>query len=148
MNLTSLDTIFEAELRALVYLFVLGEPDNAEHLGAIDTLAINAETFHLGATDLNGTHRLASGELDTRTEFMSTALRNLALRGLVIYEPASSPSAFSISSAGESLVNKFHSDYADTFFTAAQDVIEQVGQATTKQLTAIILTKAQPGGTQ
>lgn len=147
MNLSSLDTSFEAELRALIYLFVLGEAADAERLGAIDTLTINAKTFNLGTENLNGTHRLASGELYTRTALMGKALRDLALRSLTAYLPDFRPAAFSISSSGESLVNRLQSAYAADFFATAQDVIDQVADATTTQLTKLILTKTDSGGT-
>lgn len=148
MNLASLDTSFEAGLRALIYLFVMGEAADAERLGTIDTLTIKAETFSLGAEDLNGPHRLASGELHTRTSLMDTALRDLALRNLTTYLPDSSPAAFSISPSGESLVNRLHSAYAADFFAIAQEVMDRVDDASTTQLTKLILTKANSGGAE
>ena len=39
MATSLLDTAFEAELRALIFLFLLDEPVNADYLGALDTLA-------------------------------------------------------------------------------------------------------------
>ena len=67
MRATSLDTSFEAELRGLILLFLLGDAADADYLGALDTITVNAHTFGVGAESLNGTHRLASAELHTRT---------------------------------------------------------------------------------
>ena len=39
MATSLLDTAFEAEFRALVFLFLIDEPVNADYLGALDTLA-------------------------------------------------------------------------------------------------------------
>ena len=59
MAASLLDTAFEAELRALIFLFLLDEPVNADYLGSLDTLAINQRTFGIGSDNLNGTRRAA-----------------------------------------------------------------------------------------
>lgn len=56
MRATSLDTSFEAELRGLILLFLLGDAADADYLGALDTITVNAHTFGVGAENLNGTH--------------------------------------------------------------------------------------------
>ena len=93
MRATFLDTSFEAELRGLILLFLLGD---ADYLGALDTITVNAHTFGVGAESLNGTHRLASAELHTRTVLMTQALQHLAIQGFVTLHPDRSPAAFTI----------------------------------------------------
>lgn len=61
MRAMSLDISFEAELRGLILLVLLGDAADADYLGALDTITVNAHTFGVGAENFNGTHRLASG---------------------------------------------------------------------------------------
>lgn len=145
MTHTALDTSFEAELRALFFLFILDEAVGADYLAALDTLTVNAQTFGIGETNLNGTHRLASGELQTRTYLMKEALRRLVIQGLVNFENSDSHNYFHISKTGISLVNRFHSQYAADFFAAALETIEQIGGADTVALTSFIITKTISG---
>lgn len=136
-----LDTALEAELRALVFFFfLLDEPVTADYLGILDTLTVNQRVFHIGADDLNGTHRLACGELQTRTELMNRALKQLTLQRLTNYDQSATPAGFRISETGARLVNQLRNDYANRFFAAALDTLEVVGDATTTQLAKFINT--------
>ena len=56
MRATSLDTSFEAELRGLILLFLLGDAADADYLGALDTITVNAHTFGVGAETVSYTH--------------------------------------------------------------------------------------------
>ena len=38
---TFLDTSFEAELRALVFIFLLDDAADADYIGALDTITVN-----------------------------------------------------------------------------------------------------------
>jgi hypothetical protein len=138
MAISLLDTAFEAELRALVFLFFLDEPVNADYLGAIDTLTINQRSFGIGSDNLNGTHRLAAGELRTRTDLMRQALKQLALKGLTIFDTSAEQVGFRITDEGASVVNKLRTEYAERFFAAALDTFEAAGRASTRQLAKII----------
>lgn len=135
---TLLDTSFEAELRALVFLFLLDDAADADHLGALDTITVNARTFGMGEDNLNGTHRLASGELCTRTTLMLDALRKLALQGLVKLDDTRVPYSFTITSIGESIVSQMCSSYAQRFFFSALETIEQTSGLNTNELVEII----------
>lgn len=145
MTTSVLDTAFEAELRALVYLFFIDAPVDADYLGGLDTLTINQQNFDLGADNLNGTHRLASGELHTRTQLMSQALKQLTLRGLATFDSSVVQSGFRITNEGAQVVNQLRTDYADRLFTAALDTLEAVGEATTSQLAQIITAASAEG---
>lgn len=138
MRCTSLDTRFEAELRGLILLFLLGEAADADYLGALDTITVNAHTFEVGEDNLNGTHRLASGELHTRTVLMTQALRQLAIQGFVKLQSGQTPVSFTITSEGEKVVNRLHSRYAGRLFDTALETIEQVGDLSTNELVEII----------
>ncbi|WP_129288936.1 ABC-three component system middle component 2 [Trueperella pyogenes] len=138
MAASLLDTAFEAELRALIFLFLLDEPVNADYLGALDTLAINQRTFGIGSANLNGTHRLAAGELRTRTDLMSQALKQLTLKGLATFDVSAEPVGFRITDAGASVVNNLRTEYAEQFFAATLDTLEAAGHASTTHLTKII----------
>lgn len=138
MSISVLDTVFESELRALIFLFLTGEPADADYLGALDTLTINQRNFGIGATNLNGTHRLASGELHTRTSLMHQALKQLTLQGLATFDSSTDPVGFQITDEGASVVNRMRTDYANRFFNAVLDTLEAVGDATTAKLTRII----------
>lgn len=136
---TAFDTSFEAELRGLIFLFLLDTTADADYLAALDTLTVNAQTFGLGEKNLNGTHRLASGELQTRTHLMNEALRRMTLQGLVHFTNEEGSAMFRISEAGTKLVNRLHSEYAAEFFNTALDIIEQIGDKDTNALTSIIV---------
>lgn len=138
MTISLLDSAFEAELRALVFLFLLDEPVNADYLGALDTLAINQRTFGIGSNNLNGTHRLAAGELRARTDLMRQALKQLALSQLAVFDSSTESAGFRITDQGDRIVNQLRTDYAERFFTAALDTIEVVGHASTAHLAKII----------
>lgn len=148
MRATSLDTSFEAELRGLILLFLLGDAADADHLGALDTITVNTHTFGVGAENLNGTHRLASGELHTRTVLMTQALQHLAIQGFVTLQPDRSPAAFTITTEGESVVNHFRSRYADQLFDTALETIERVGDLSTSKLAQIIKSATPEGETR
>ncbi len=139
MAISLLDTAFEAELRALIFLFLLDEPVNADYLGALDTLAINQRTFGIGSDNINGTHRLAAGELRARTDLMQQALKQLALSRLATFDTSGESAGFRVSDQGAYIVNQLRTDYAERFFTAALDTIEVAGHATTTHLTKIII---------
>lgn len=145
MRLSVLDTSFEAELRALIFLFLLDEPTDVDYLACLDTLTVNAHTFGLGETNVNGTHRLASGELNARTYLMTQALQRMTIQGLVHYTHDNGHGRFDISDEGTSLVNQFSTPYATDFFNAALETIERVGDKDTNALTSIILSAATPG---
>ena len=100
MAASLLDTAFEAELRALIFLFLLDEPVNADYLGALDTHAINQRTFGIGSDNLNGTHRLAAGELRARTDLMSQALKQLTLSRLATFDTSAESAGFRITDQG------------------------------------------------
>ncbi|MGQ4534593.1 ABC-three component system middle component 2 [Dermabacteraceae bacterium P13115] len=138
MTTSVLDTTFEAELRALVFLFLIDEPVDADYLGALDTLTINQRSFRIGNDNLNGTHRLAAGELRTRTTHMDQALKRLALKCLATFEACGAPAGFRITDQGASVVNQLRTAYADRFFIAALDTLEAVGGANTTRLVKII----------
>lgn len=138
MTTSVLDTAFEAELRALVFLFLIDEPVDADYLGALDTLTINQRNFGIGSDNINGTHRLAAGELHTRTLLMQQALKQLVLKRLARYDASDQPVGFRITDDGASVVNQLRSTYADQFFTATLDTLEAIGSATTTQLAKII----------
>lgn len=138
MAISLLDSAFEAELRALVLLFLLDEPVNADYLGALDTLAINQRTFRIGRDNLNGTHRLAAGELRTRADLMRRALKQLTLSHLAAFDTSTEPAGFRITNRGDCIVNQLRTDYAERFFAAALDTIEVAGHASTAHLEKII----------
>lgn len=138
MAASLLDTAFEAELRALIFLFLFDEPVNAEYLGALDTLAINQRTFGIGSDNINGTHRLAAGELRARTDLMRQALKQLTLSRLATFDTSAESAGFRITDQGACLVNQLRTDYAERFFTAALDTIEVTGHANTTHLAKII----------
>lgn len=138
MATSPLDTAFEAELRALVFLFLLDEPVNADYLGALDTLAINQRTFGIGNDNINGTHRLAAGELRARTDLMRRALKQLALSNLATFDISTESAGFRITDQGAHIVNRLRTDYAERFFNAALDTIEIVGHASTAHLAKTI----------
>ena len=138
MATSLLDTAFEAELRALVFLFLLDEPVNADYLGALDTLAINQRTFRVGADNINGTHRLAAGELRARTDLMRQALKQLTLSRLTMFDNSAESVGFRITDQGADIVNQLRTDYAEQFFTAALDTLEAVGRTSTTHLAKII----------
>lgn len=148
MRATSLDTSFEAELRGLILLFLLGDAADADYLGALDTITVNAHTFGVGAENLNGTHRLASGELHTRTVLMTQALQHLAIQGFVTLQPDRSPAAFTITAEGESVVNHFRSRYTGQLFDTALETIERVGDLSTSELAQIIRSATPEGETR
>lgn len=75
MRATSLDTSFETVLRGLILLFLLGDAADADYLGALDTITVNAHTFGVGAENLNGTHRLAGRGSPGKTPCSSTSRR-------------------------------------------------------------------------
>ena len=145
MTLSALDTSFEAELRALIFLFILDEPANVDYLACLDTLTVNAHTFGLGETNVNGTHRLASGELNARTHLMTEALQRMTLQGLVHFTRKDGRESFHISNEGTALVTRLSTHYAANFFSAALETIERVGDKDTNALTSIILATATPG---
>lgn len=140
MRLSALDTSFEAELRALIFLFLLDEPTDLDYLACLDTLTVNAHTFGLGETNVNGTHRLASGELHARTHLMAHALQRMTIQGLVHFTRQGGLERFHISDEGTALVNRLSTQYATDFFNAALETIERVGDKDTNALTSIILT--------
>lgn len=145
MRLSALDTSFEAELRALIFLFLIDEPTGVDYLACLDTLTVNARTFGLGATNVNGTHRLASGELNARTHLMTQALQRMTIQGFVHFTHQDGLERFDISDEGTALVNRLSTQYATDFFNAALETIERVGGKDTNALTSIILTAAIPG---
>ncbi len=138
MATSLLDTAFEAEFRALVFLFLIDEPVNADYLGALDTLAINQRTFGIGSDNINGTHRLAAGELRARTDLMRQALKQLTLSNLATFDTSAESAGFRITDQGACLGNQLRTDYAERFFTAALDTLEAVGHASTAHLAKII----------
>lgn len=145
MRLSALDTSFEAELRALIFLFLLDEPTDVDYLGCLDTLTVNAHTFGLGATNVNGAHRLASGELHARTHLITQALQRMTIQGLVHFTRQGGLECFDISDEGTALVNRLSTQYATDFFNAALETIERVGDKDINALTSIILTAATTG---
>ncbi|MGV3103849.1 ABC-three component system middle component 2 [Rothia sp. 32237D007AR] len=138
MTISVLNSPFEAELRALIFLFLLDEPVDADYLGALDTLTINQRTFLIGYDNLNGTHRLAAGELLARTDLMRQALKQLTLKHLAAFDTSAEQSGFRITNQGASVVNRLRTDYAERFFTAALDTIEVAGHANATNLMKII----------
>lgn len=145
MIASALDTVFEAQLRALVYLFLLDRPTSADYLGALDTLTCNAQTFGLGVADINGRHRLASGELQTRTCLLTAALRQLALHRLVQLDREISPDSFAITPTGTKLVNSLNTDYAQQLFETALETLERIEGKSLNDLDQIITTAASGG---
>ena len=137
MKNTVLDSVLEAQLRAAIYLFLLDRPVDADYLGALDTLAINAQSFRIGPDNLNGPHRLASAELQRRTVLMNQALKQLTLQGLASYvvQPAV---GFRITLDGEAVVNQMQTNYANHLFKVTLDVLECIGDDNTTELAALI----------
>lgn len=135
---TFLDISFEAELRAPVRLFLLGDAADGDHLGTLETITVNARTFGVGADNLNGRHRHASGELNTSTVLMKEVLLHPAIQGRVKMEGTTAPARFAITSAGESVVNQMHSSYAQCFFSGTLETIGQTSDSGTNKSAAII----------
>lgn len=142
MTHSTLDSTLETQLRAVIFLFLLDRPVDADYLGALDTLTINAQSFRIGPANLNGPHRLAASELQARTALMDKALKLLTLHGLSTYDTTANNTGFRITSEGEALANKLRTAYANQLFAAALDTLEHIGDANTTELTSLITSTA------
>ena len=139
-----LDTTYEAGLRMLLLLQAKGSSATSDYLAVLDTLIVNAETLGVGDRDINGVHRLAAGEVGQRSALASQALKDLALQGLVCYEPAYGGS-FTLTQNGNHVVKLMSTSYAKAYATMAVAVLDQFGGATEQGLIAYVAGKSMEG---
>ena len=149
MNAISvLDSEYETELRMLLLMYALDRPATIDYLAAFDTLSVNARTLHVGQTNLNGAHRLASGELKTRISLARGALRTLILKGLVELLPGDNGLAYQLTATGITAVNRLNSPYASALFLSVIDVLETINTVDDAIITSYVAKQSNQGGQQ
>lgn len=149
MNVTSvLDSEYETELRMLLLMYALDRPATIDYLAALDTLSVNAKTLHVGQTNLNGAHRLASGELKTRISLARGALRTLILKGLVELLPGDNGLTYQLTTTGITAANRLNSPYASALFLSAIDVLETINTVDDAIITSYVAKQSSQGGEQ
>ena len=146
MNTVSvLDSIYETELRMLLLLHALDRPATVDYLSALDTLAVNAHTLKVGDTNINGTHRLAAGELNTRTSLAAKALKLLALKGLSQLTIESKACSYRLTEDGVHAANILKSPYATALYEATLEVLERIGRADDEAISAYVAKQSERG---
>ena len=149
MNAISvLDSEYETELRMLLLMYALDRPATIDYLAALDTLSVNAKTLYVGQTNLNGAHRLASGELKTRISLARGALRTLILKGLVELLPGDNGLAYQLTATGITAVNRLNSPYASALFLSVIDVLETINTVDDAIITSYVAKQSSQGGEQ
>lgn len=143
-----LDSEYETELRMLLLMYALDRPVTIDYLAALDTLSVNAKTLHVGQTNLNGAHRLASGELKTRISLAFGALRTLILKRLVKLLPGDNGLTYQLTTAGIMAANSLNSPYASALFMSAIDVLETINTVDDAIITSYVAKQTNQGGQQ
>lgn len=128
MHESVLDTPYETGLRLLLLLRAVDSAVTCDYLAALDTLVVNAKTLDVGERDLNGTHRLASGEIYRRVALADRALKDLTLRGLVLYRPEGN-GAYALTRDGRRIANAMTTPYSKQLTIMAKIVLDRFDDA-------------------
>lgn len=140
-----LDTPYETELRMLLLLCAIDSTATGGYLAALDTLIVNAKTLGVGEHDLNGTHRLAAGEIVRRNTLANLALKDLTLRGLVSYRPEQG-GTYMLTRDGRHAANAMTTAYSKQFSTMTERILKRFGNASEKMLLDYIDEQSITGG--
>jgi hypothetical protein len=134
-----LGTGFEYSLRILLLLeagykrkFTDGE------ISSLDFIAINGGDFGIAEKNLHGESNYRYGELAARHTLVKEAIKSLVLDGLVTAEQTKSGFRFSLSADGLDFISELDSDYANDYFTAAQNTLKTMQGKTERQLDAVV----------
>ncbi|WP_133124810.1 ABC-three component system middle component 2 [Bifidobacterium margollesii] len=132
-----LDTPEETGLRVLLLLRVLDSPASCDYLAALDTLVVNARTLKVASVDLNGTHRLAAGEISRRIVLVRQSLKPLTLKGLVSCDGFEF-SLYTLTLEGIRVADAMTSVFAKKLVSLTRGILKRLGKSEEKELIAYI----------
>lgn len=114
------NTSFENSLRILILLSHTNISLTIDKITAWDFIAVNGKSFGLTGIDLHGENSFTMCEYTARRELISTALKELVLRGLIIVEECPNGFCYKINDNGKIIANQFQTNYANEYAIAIQ----------------------------
>lgn len=119
---------FEASLRILLLLGAAQEIALTEgEIVALDYITVYAHDFGLAESNLHGSGKYRFGEFTSRRPTISTAIRQLVLDGLVVVLRSSGGFQYKLGSDGLDFALSLETEYADTYYETATQVIAGIG---------------------
>ncbi len=115
---------------------------NADMVSALDFAAVYGGSLGISSGDLHGDNPYGFCEYAMRRELISSALKELVMRGLVAVEKHKDGVCYKINPNGLSVIEKFDSDYGDAYLAAARAALLFASGKTEQQLLAYINKRA------
>lgn len=127
------NTPFEMELRILIVLSQTSDVCTTDRILSYDFMACYSAEFKLNDTNLHGINNYKFGEIASRKELVTEAIKSLVVKGLVRVE-IKDGYYFIISDMGQIYINRFESAYAMEYRNNVKSVVEAYGDKEDKEL--------------
>ena len=138
-NKSAIGSEFEMSLRILLMLETLyGTALDSITIGAIDFISVYAADFRILEDNLHGYGAYRFSEFPARKGLVSSALRELALSGLVDVSTAPSGIEYCINQAGLEVCQGLTNSYAEEYQAAVDAVTSHYGTTDCKAMIADI----------
>jgi len=139
----SLGSVFELSMRYLLLLHVSGKkPLTESRLCAEDFICTYAADFGLTSENLNGNSGYRYSEYALRCSMSNSAIKYLALHGLIMPKADAQGFTYTITDAGSDYSSTLDSTYADSYCLLAYSVIDHFAQTADYELVRTIWAKA------
>jgi hypothetical protein len=134
MMRSALDTAFEMSLRILLLLSTTSSAYSVDMLALADTLTIYGGNFGITEGNLHGESHYVLDEYDARRELSKEAVKNLAMRGLIVVLRGSEGFHYKVTDMGKQFINGNKSEYADEYRSAARKTVSFIDGRTEREL--------------
>jgi hypothetical protein len=131
------NSTFEMELRILLLLSKVSEPCSSDRILAYDFIACYSADFQIGDVNLHGINSFKYGEIASRKELVTEAIKALVIKGLIMVD-VKDGYYFRIADSGLDYINRFESSYALEYSKSMSFVIDDYGDKNDSELMKLI----------
>ncbi len=136
---TLLGSKFETALRILIlFEAALEKPLNEEAIAMLDFMTIYSRDFEITASNLHGESNYRFAEFPSRRELVKSAIKRLVIDGLINVLQTNDGFKYMLSPDGLEFTSHLNSEYADTYYETAMQVLARTRGMTQRALSQLI----------
>lgn len=139
------NTTFEMELRIVLLLSnIEGKFLSSEEITTLDFIVTYGKVFGISDKNMHGNSIYKFGEIASRRELVSLALKNLVTSGMLKVN-LENGYLFALSDTGINYANQLMSEYANEYYTNANRAISEYGEYSAEELMRMIHNNSRGG---
>mgnify|MGYP000973383713 CR=1 FL=1 len=136
---TLLGSEIETSLRILIlFEAAFEEPLNEETIAMLDFMTIYSGDFEITDSNLHGESNCRFAEFTSRRELVKSAVKQLVLDGLINVLQTKNGFEYILNQDGLEFVSHLNSEYADTYYETAMQVLARTRGMTQRALSELI----------